>query len=81
MNEMFRGIEFIRAYIDELLIITRSDWSDHLDQLELVLKHLRVNRRNQNIKKSFFGKTEMEYLGFGMMQTRILRINKQYKSF
>ena len=25
MNEMFRGFEFIRAYIDDLLIITKGD--------------------------------------------------------
>ena len=30
MNEMFRGFEFIRDYVDELLIITKGDWSDHL---------------------------------------------------
>ena len=33
MNEMFRGFEFIRAYIDDLLIITKGDWSDNLDKL------------------------------------------------
>ena len=33
MNEMFRRMEFIQAYIDDLLIITKSDWSDHLDKL------------------------------------------------
>ena len=32
-NEMFRRFEFIRAYIDEILIITNSDWSDHLNEL------------------------------------------------
>ena len=29
MNKMFRGFEFIRAYIDDLLIITKDDWSNH----------------------------------------------------
>ena len=27
MNKMFRGFEFIQAYTDELLIITKGDWS------------------------------------------------------
>ena len=40
---MFRRIEFIRAYIDEILVITKGDWSDNLDKLELVLKSLRAN--------------------------------------
>ena len=30
INEMFRQFEFVRAYIDNLLIIIRGDWSDHL---------------------------------------------------
>ena len=49
MNEMFRRIEFIREYIDELLIITKGDWSDRLNILELVLKKLRPNRLKRNI--------------------------------
>ena len=43
MNEMFRGFEFIRAYIDDLLIITKGDWSYHLEKLELKLKKLKDN--------------------------------------
>ena len=43
-NEMFCRIEFIRACIDDLLVITKGDWSGHLDKLELVLKDLRANR-------------------------------------
>ena len=38
MNEMFRGFEFIRAYIDDLLIITKGYWSDHLKKLEWFLQ-------------------------------------------
>ena len=40
MNEMFRGIEFIRAYINDMLIITKGDWHNHLNKLELLMKSL-----------------------------------------
>ena len=30
MNKIFHGFEFIRAYIDDLLVITKGDFSDHL---------------------------------------------------
>ena len=40
MNEMFCGIEFIRAYIHDLLITNKGDWYDNLNTLELVLKNL-----------------------------------------
>ena len=43
MNKMFRGFKFIRAYIDDLLIITESDWSYHLEKLEPTLQKLKDN--------------------------------------
>ena len=49
MNEMFRRIEIIREYIYELLIMTKGDWSDRLNILELVLKKLIPNRLKRNI--------------------------------
>ena len=61
MNEMFCGFEFIRAYIDDLLIITKGDWSDRLEKLEPTLQKLKDNGLKCNIEKSFFGQTEMEY--------------------
>ena len=76
INEMFFGFEFIRTYINYLLIITKGDWSDHLKKLEQVLKSLKDNGLKCNIEKSFFWKTEMEYLGFWMMRNGILPVKK-----
>ena len=77
MNEIFRGIGFIIAYINDILIITKSDWSGHLNKLKLVLKFLRSNGFKCNIEKSYFGQTEMEYLGFWVTQTGIRPINNK----
>ena len=33
MNDLFRGFEFICAYIDDLLIPTKGDWTDHVQKL------------------------------------------------
>ena len=63
MNKMVYGFEFIRAYIDDLLIITKVYWPDHLNKLERFPQKLKENRLKCNIKKSFFGKTQIEYLG------------------
>ena len=71
MNEMFIEIEFSRAYIDDLLVNTKFDWSDHLDNLELVIKNIRANGLKYNIEKSYFGQTEMEYLGLWVNRTGI----------
>ena len=59
MNNCFCGFEFIRSYIDKLLIITKGDWSNHLNKLELLLKKLKYNGLKCNTEKSFFGKTQM----------------------
>ena len=75
MNEMFRGIEFIRAYIDDILIITKGDWSDHLNKLELVLTYLKENGLNCNIEGSFFGQTEVEYLDLWVTRTGTRTVN------
>ena len=59
INEMFRGFEFIRAYIDDLLIIIQSYLYDKLNKLELVIKMLKDNGFKCNIEKSLFGQTKM----------------------
>ena len=41
MNYLFHGFEFIRAYIDDLLILTKGDWTDHIHKLELSLNKLK----------------------------------------
>ena len=37
MNDLFRAFEFIHAYIDNLLILKKVDWTDHVQKLELNL--------------------------------------------
>ena len=51
-NERFCGFEFIQAYIDDLLIITKGDWSDNLVKLELTLQKLKYNGLKKNTKKN-----------------------------
>ena len=63
------------AYINNMLIITKDDWSDHLEKLELTLQNLKDNGHKCNIEKSFFGKIEMEYLGFLVTRNGILPVN------
>eukprot|EP00804_Cyclotella_cryptica_P020963 CCRYP_009288-RA/>CCRYP_009288-RA protein AED:0.48 eAED:0.48 QI:0/-1/0/1/-1/1/1/0/70 len=52
MTELMATREFVRAYIDDLLCITKGTLEDHLAKLELVLSRLqdanfKVNARNQ----------------------------------
>ena len=63
MNDLFHGFEFIYAYIDGILILTKGDWTDHVQKLELTLNKLKENGLKFNIEKSLFVQTEIEYLG------------------
>ena len=80
MNEMFRGFEFIRAYIYVLLIITKGGWYDHLNKLEQVIKKIKDSGLKCNINNSFFGQTKMEYLGFWVMRNGIHLANKKVEA-
>ena len=77
---MLRGFELIRAYINYLLIITKGDWSGHLEKLELPLQKLKDKRLKCNIKRSFLGQTEMEYLGFWVPWKGIQPRNKKLEA-
>ena len=80
MNKMFCGIEFIGAYIDDLLITSKGDRSDHFNKLQWVLQKLKDNRLKWNMNKSFSEQTQMEYLGFWVKRNGICPVNKKVES-
>ena len=41
MSSLFGDLEYIRAYIDDLLCLTSSTWEDHLNKLSKVFACLR----------------------------------------
>ena len=64
MTSLMAGLEFVRAYIDDLLCITKGDWDDHLQKLELIFQRLQEAGLKVNAKKLFLGHYELEYLGY-----------------
>ena len=64
MSELMNGLEFARAYIDDLLVVTQGNLDQHLDQLELVLTRLAEAGLKINASKSTFCCDELEYLGY-----------------
>ena len=53
----------VRAYIDDVLIITKNNFEDHIKALDRELQRLAEAGLKLNTEKSFFGQTETEYLG------------------
>jgi hypothetical protein len=64
MMDLMASLDYVRAYIDDLLIITRGTIEDHISKIETVLTRLRDARLKFNAAKSFFCTHEIEYLGY-----------------
>ena len=64
MSELMIALEYVRTYLDDLLIITKASLSDHLDKLKKVLTRLREAGLKINADKSKFCAHETEYLGY-----------------
>ena len=53
MNELFTGFKNVRAYIDDLLVLTKCLFSDHLAVVKSVFKKLKEAGLKVNANKSF----------------------------
>ncbi len=57
-------LEYVRAYLDDLLCISKLSLEDHLDKLAEVLRQLCNAGLKVNAAKSTFCTLEIEYLGY-----------------
>jgi hypothetical protein len=64
MGNLMATLEYVRAYIDDLLVITKGSLDDHLDKLKQVFIQLRNAGLKINATKSVFCAQETEYLGY-----------------
>ena len=64
MSDLMATLEFVRTYLDNLLIITKESLEDHLEKLSMVLTRLQEAGLRINADKSNFCTLETEYLGY-----------------
>ena len=64
MSSLMASLEYVRTYIDDVLTITTSSFTDHLAKLEQVLIRLKDAGLRVNVTKSKFCASEVEYLGY-----------------
>ena len=64
MSELMAGLEFASAYLDDLLIITKGDFDEHLIHLEAAFTRLSEAGLKINASKSSLCRSELEYLGY-----------------
>jgi hypothetical protein len=63
-SELMESQEYVQAYLDELLCISRKNLDDHLEKLDKVLRQLCDAGIKVNANKSRFCTLEIEYLGY-----------------
>ena len=64
--------KYVRAYIDNLSIISNGNFEDHLNKVEIVLKKLMTAGSKINAEKSFFARNYLEYLVFKITRQGIM---------
>ena len=64
MNKLFAGFDYVRVYIDDLLIITKGSFEEYPKQLDTVLENFETAGLKINASKWCFPAHELEYLGY-----------------
>ena len=64
-------------YIDDLLIISKGSFEQHLKQIEQVLTHLMEAGLKVNASKSYFCRAELEYLGYWITRQGVRPMSKK----
>ena len=77
MSELMIGLEFARAYLDDLLIISKSDFNKHLEHIEVELNRLSKAGLKINASKCSYCKEELEYLGYWITRNGIKPVTKK----
>ena len=80
MSDLMDGLRFVRTYIDDLLCLTDSTYDDHLEKLELVLQRIKRAGLKVNASKSFFARSELEYLGYWITRNGIKPVYDKVKA-
>jgi hypothetical protein len=62
MSELMESLEYVRAYLDDLLCISKLSLEDHLEDLEEVLRQLCNAGLKANAATLTFCALEIEYL-------------------
>src|SRR5688500_14330316 len=77
MSELMVGSKFARAYLDDLLIISKTDFNEHLEH---ALNQLSEVGLKINASKCSFCQAELEYLGYWITRNGIEPVTKKVEA-
>jgi Reverse transcriptase (RNA-dependent DNA polymerase) len=96
ISQLMVGLDFLRSYLDAVLVATKGSYKEHLLNLKQVFQKLDTANLCINIEKCTFATQEFEYLGYlvttagirplpskleVIVQRKALKTLKQLRSF
>ena len=64
LSRLFEGMPYVLVYINDILIITKETFEQHLEVVKKVLVKLLKVSMQLNVDKSYFAIIEVDYLGY-----------------
>ena len=64
MCQLFEDLESVRAFMDDLPVVSCRTYEEHREELAIVMKRLAKAGLKCKIDKCIFCETEIEYLGY-----------------
>ena len=80
MSELMQGLNFVRCYIDDLLVISNGTYEEHLKDVQKVLERLKNVGLKVNANKSSFCQPALEYLGYWITRDGISPLPKKVEA-
>jgi hypothetical protein len=77
MSKLVQGMEYVKTYLDDLLILINRSFKDHLLKLKMILARLSTAGMRVNISKSKFFAEQIEYLGYWITRQGIQPIHNK----
>jgi Reverse transcriptase (RNA-dependent DNA polymerase) len=64
MSKLTQDMEYVKTYLDDLLLLTNNTFVEHLTKLEMLLARLSTADMRVKASKSNFFAEQIEYLGY-----------------
>jgi hypothetical protein len=71
ITELFSDLDYVRVYLNDILIIDNGSLEDHMQKVSICLERLEKAGFKANVQKSLFAVEELKYLGFWLTRTSI----------
>ena len=71
VTELLGDIEMVKCYIDDILVLSKGTFQDHIDKLSQCFERIRKAGLKLNGEKCHFGLKEIPYLGYIITQDGI----------